>query len=122
MYFKEYGLVLDREFFGTLTATLIPPSLAVCVNILETILAVKQGVKSVSCGYAEQGNRWQDIAAIRAIRNLVPEYLISLGLPSIQVNTVFHQYMAAFPNDEKLSRELIYQSAITGGLSALRVF
>ena len=57
LYHKEFGVVLDREFFGTLTATLIPPCIAIVTNILETLLAVRQGVKCVSLGYAEQGHR-----------------------------------------------------------------
>src|SRR6185503_16266538 len=65
LYHNHFGIVLDREFFGTLTATLIPPCIAIVTNILETLLAVRQGVKCVSLGYAEQGHRPQDIAAIR---------------------------------------------------------
>ncbi|MCA1635268.1 MAG: hypothetical protein LC802_16650 [Acidobacteria bacterium] len=57
LYHELFGIKLDREFFGTLTATLIPPSIAIAVDILEAILAVRQGVKCVSLGYAEQGNR-----------------------------------------------------------------
>lgn len=117
IYFERYGIALDREFFGTLTATLIPPCLAIVVNILQGILAVKQGVKCLSLGYAEQGHRIQDIAAIRMLGKLAREVFENLGYRDIQVNTVFHQYMAAFPDDERRAGELIHQSAITAALS-----
>ena len=39
--------------------------------------------------------------------------LLNLGYKDVAVNTVFHQYMAAFPETQKRSRELIYNSAIS---------
>lgn len=116
-YHQRFGIVLDREYFGTLTATLIPPCLAIAVGVLQTVLAVEQGVRCVSLGYAEVGNRAQDVAAIRMMGALATEVLENLGHTGVQVNTVFHQYMAAFPNDPQRSEELIRNSAVTAGLS-----
>lgn len=116
-YHQRHGIVLDREYFGPLTATLIPPCLAIAVGILQTLLSVEQGVRCVSPGYAEVGNRAQDVAAIRTMGALTTEILGNLGHTGVQVNTVFHQYMAAFPNDIQRSEELIYNSAVTAGLS-----
>jgi methylaspartate mutase epsilon subunit len=117
LHHKLFGIVLDREFFGTLTATLIPPSLAIVTNIIETLLAVRQGVKCVSLGYAEQGHRSQDIAAIRMMRKMTGEILDHMGYKDVQVNTVFHQYMAAFPPCMKRADELIRSSAMTAARS-----
>jgi methylaspartate mutase epsilon subunit len=117
LYYERFGIRLDREFFGTLTATLIPPSLAIVVNILEAILAIRQGVRCVSLGYAEQGHRLQDIAAMRMLRCLAEEIIRRLGYQDVQVNTVFQQYMAAFPESQTRAEELIHQSAITASLS-----
>lgn len=117
LYYERFGIRLDREFFGTLTATLIPPCIAIVVNILETIFAVRQGVKCVSLGYAEQGHRTQDIAAIRMLGEMTDEVLRNLGYRDVQINTVFHQYMAAFPDAPQRAEELIYNSAISAKLS-----
>lgn len=117
LYYERYGIVLDREFFGTLTGTLIPPSLAIVVDLIEAILAVRQGVKCVSLGYAEQGNRIQDIAAIRTLGKMARAVIENLGYKDVQINTVFHQYMAAFPETQARAEELIYNSAVTAGLS-----
>lgn len=116
-YHARFGIALDREFFGTLTGTLIPPSIAIACDLLESVLAVQQGVKSLSLGYAEQGNRIQDIAAIRTLRSMAMELLLALGYTDVQINTVFHQYMAAFPNDRRLAEQLVYNSAVTAALS-----
>ena len=116
-YYERWGIKLDREFFGTLTATLIPPSLAIVTGLIEAILAVRQGVKSVSLGYAEQGHGVQDIAAIRVMRAMSQNMLSQMGHKDVQVSTVFHQYMAAFPESAPRAEELIYNSAVTMGLS-----
>jgi methylaspartate mutase epsilon subunit len=117
LYYERFGIRLDREFFGTLTATLIPPCLAIVVNLLQSILAVRQGVKSLSLGYAEHGNRIQDIAAIRTLKQMADEIVNNLGYTDVQINTVFHQYMAAFPDVPERAEELIYNSAVTAALS-----
>jgi methylaspartate mutase epsilon subunit len=117
IYYERFGIALDREFFGTLTATLIPPSIAIAINIIEAVLAIRQGVRHVSLGYAEQGHRIQDIAAIRMMREMAEETIARLGVKQVEISTVFHQYMAAFPGTVKRAEELIYNSAITMGLS-----
>lgn len=119
LYYEKFGIVLDREFFGTLTAALIPPCLAIVTNIIESILAVRQGVKCVSLGYAEQGHRVQDVAAIRTMGRMAREILDNLGYKDVQVNTVFHQYMAAFPSDRQKAADLIYNSAVTAAHSGV---
>lgn len=117
VYHERFGIVLDREYFGTLTATLIPPCLAIATGILEAMLAVQQGVKCVSLGWAESGNRVQDVAAIRTLRQMAEDFFANMGYRDVQVNTVFHQYMAAFPDAPERAEELIYHSAITAKLS-----
>lgn len=117
LYAERYGIILDREFFGTLTATLVPPSIAIATGVIESWMAVSQGVRCVSVGYAEQGNRVQDVAAIRTIHTLVPKLLARMGYPAVQVNAVFHQYMAAFPAEADKARQLITQSATTAALA-----
>jgi methylaspartate mutase epsilon subunit len=117
MYHERFGIAIDREFFGPLTATLVPPCLAIATGILEAVLAAQQGVRCVSLGYAEVGHRPQDVAAIRAMRRMATRALANLGFGTVQVNTVFHQYMAAFPDDPARAEELIFQSALTAQLS-----
>jgi methylaspartate mutase epsilon subunit len=116
-YHKHAGVVVDREFFGVLTASLVPPCVAVAVNVLEALLAAGQGVRSVSLGYAEQGHRVQDIAAIRALRRVGRHFLDASGFGAVALHTVFHQYMGAFPADPGKATELLRGSAVTAALS-----
>lgn len=115
-YWRTHGIVIDREFFGVLTAAMVPPCLAIAVGVLEALLAAEGGVRSVSLGYAEQGCRAQDIAAIRAARTLARRYLDRFGHHEVAAYTVFNQYMAAFPADEDRAHELLAGSAVTAAL------
>lgn len=116
-YFTEHGVAIDREFFGVLTAALVPPALAISVNVLEALWAARRGVRSVSLGYAEQGHQAQDVTAIWAMEDLARRYLSDSGHGDVQVSTVFHQYMAAFPQSPDKSRQLLQGSARTAAIS-----
>jgi methylaspartate mutase epsilon subunit len=117
LYEEEHGFAVNREYFGVLTATVIEPSIAICVNIVQALLSAQQGVKSISVGYAEQGNRHQDIAALTVLKEMVLYYLHNFGYHQCHVTTVFHQYMAAFPADTAKAEELIRNSSTTATLA-----
>ena len=116
-YAKEHGVIINREYFGVLTATLIAPSIAIVVNIIQALMSAVQGVVSISVGYAEQGNRTHDIAAMQVLEEQVNHYLTEYGHHNCRVTTVFHQFMAAFPADHAKAQELIYNSSITATLA-----
>jgi len=116
-YEEVHGVSVNREYFGTLTATLIEPSLAIAVNVIQAILTAQQGVKSITVGYAEQGNRAQDIAAIQVMEEQVNAFLQMYGFMDVRVTTVYHQFMAAFPSDYKKAEDLIFNSSITATLA-----
>jgi len=116
LYAERYGVIIDREYFGTLTATLIPPALAIAIDIIEAMVAGEQGVRCVTLGYAEQGHREQDVAAIRVAQRL-GERMLHHRFPSMQVSTVFCQYMAAFPSGYERAAQLISASATTAHLA-----
>jgi methylaspartate mutase epsilon subunit len=87
------------------------------VNIVQALLSAQQGVKSIAVGYAEQGNRHQDIAALTVLKEMVQFYLHRFGYHECHVTTVFHQYMAAFPADTGKAEELIRNSSVTATLA-----
>ena len=115
-YHDSFGIVLHREFFGVLTGTLVPPCIAIATGILEALLAAQQGVRSVGIGYAEQGSRAQDVAAMRSIPKLSARILANFGFRHVAVGAVFHQYMAAFPAQPGKARQLIRASSTSARL------
>lgn len=98
--YEEEGIRIDREPFGPLSGTLVPPFMSHCVAIIEGLLALEQGVKCVTLGYGQAGNMVQDVAAIASLRELAHEYFHAAGHDDYQLNTVFHQWMGGFPTNE----------------------
>lgn len=103
------GLVIDRELFGTLTAVLVPPSLALAIVTLEAMLAAKEGVTCVSMAISQTGNFIQDIAALRSIPILAERFVPR----ATAVYSVFHEFMGAFPKERHEAEALIFYGALT---------
>lgn len=115
-FYEEQGISINREPFGPLTGTLVPPSTSNAVAIIEAILAAEQGVKNITVGYGQCGNIIQDVAAIRALEEQCNEYLKSRGY-DVFLTTVFHQWMGGFPQDEAKAFGVISTGAATAALA-----
>ena len=98
--YEEAGISINREPYGPLTGTLVPPCISHAVAIIEALLAAEQGVKNITVGYGQCGNLVQDVAAIRVLEELTDEYLHRYGYHDVTVTTVLHQWMGGFPQDE----------------------
>lgn len=111
--YEEQGVHINREPFGPLTGTLVPPFVSHCIAILEGLLALQQGVKCITLGYGQAGNLVQDVAAIRSLRHLGHEFFQAAGFDDYQLSTVFHQWMGGFPEDESKAYSVICWGATT---------
>lgn len=116
-YYEEHGAHINREPFGPLTGTLVPPSIGNAIGIIEALLAAEQGVKSITVGYGMGGNIIQDVAAMHALRSQTEEYLHKYGYNDVVVTTVFHQWMGGFPADEDKAMGLISLSSAVAALA-----
>lgn len=116
-FYAENGIIINREPFGPLTGTLIPPCLSHSVAILESLLAAEQGVVDITVGYGQGGNLIQDVSAVRTLGELTREYLGMFGFGDVRVTTVFHQWMGGFPEDEAKAFGVISWGAAAAALS-----
>lgn len=110
-YYEENGIRVNREPFGPLTGTLVPPFISHTVAILEGLLALEQGVKSLTLGYGQGGNVLQDLAALASLRELADEYFRAAGFTDYDLTLVFHQWMGGFPEDEAKAFSVISTGA-----------
>ncbi len=115
--YEEMGVSINREPYGPLTGTLVPPCISHAAAIIEALLAAEQGVKNITVGYGQCGNLVQDIAAIRTLEELTDEYLQKYGYGDVQVTTVLHQWMGGFPADEAKAFGVISSGSLTAALS-----
>ncbi|WIV10478.1 methylaspartate mutase subunit E [Proteiniborus sp. MB09-C3] len=116
--YQEMGVEINREPFGPLTGTLVPPSMSNAVAIIEGLLAAEQGVKSLTLGYGQCGNLIQDVAAIRALVEQSEEYFKTYGY-NVDLTTVFHQWMGGFPADEAKAFGVISWGSATAALAGV---
>jgi methylaspartate mutase epsilon subunit len=116
-YYEERGIKINREPFGPLTGTIVPPSISNTVMIVEALLAAEQGVKNITVGYGMGGNLVQDVAAINSLYEQTIYYLDKYGYKDMEVSTVFHQWMGGFPQDEAEAMALIAYSSSVAALS-----
>lgn len=116
-YYEEQGISINREPFGPLTGTLVPPSIAITIGIIEALLAAEQGVKHITVGYGQCGNMIQDIAAIHALKELTEYYMKKYHYNDMVITTVFHQWMGGFPADEAKATGLIAMASSVAQLA-----
>ena len=115
--YEEHGVSINREPFGPLTGTLVPPCISNAVAVIESLLAAEQGVKNITVGYGQCGNLKQDVAAIRSLDQLTEEYLKKNGYDDIHITTVLHQWMGGFPQDESKAFGVISWGAAAAALA-----
>ncbi len=115
--YQEMGVTINREPYGPLTGTLVPPCISHAAAIIEALLAAEQGVKSITVGYGQCGNLRQDVAAIRTLEELTDEYLKKYGYDDVEVTTVLHQWMGGFPEDEAKAFGVISSGSLIAALS-----
>lgn len=115
--YEEMGVSINREPYGPLTGTLVPPCISHAAAIIEALLAAEQGVKNITVGYGQCGNLVQDVAAIRTLQELTDEYLQKYGYSDVEVTTVLHQWMGGFPADEAKAFGVISSGSLIAALA-----
>jgi methylaspartate mutase epsilon subunit len=116
-YYAENGIEINREPFGPLTGTMVPPSISNAVGIIEALLAAEQGVTDITLGYGQCGNLCQDMAAVFSLRELSRSYLDRFGYNSVSISTCFHQWMGGFPADEAQAFGVISWGAVAAAFA-----
>ncbi len=107
---------INRESFGPLTATLVPPVITIVIQIAEMLLSLEEGVKSFSVSFAQTGSVNQDLVISKVLRKLARKYADQIGCEDATINLVYHQWMGAFPRDKNKSDSLIDMGAMIAGL------
>jgi len=115
--YAEAGVIINREPFGPLTGTLVPPCISHAVAIIEALLAAEQGVVDITVGYGQCGNLVQDVAAVRTLGELTEAYMQQFGYSDVTITTVFHQWMGGFPQDEAKAFGVISWGSAAAALS-----
>ena len=114
--YSKLNLPINRESFGPLTATLVPPSITIVIQLLEMLLSLEEGVKSFSVSFSQSGSMNQDIVMGKVIKKLAAFYAQKIDCEDAVINLVYHQWMGAFPMDTKYAEQLISMSTVIASM------
>ncbi|MDY3199719.1 MAG: methylaspartate mutase [Arcobacter sp.] len=103
---------INRESFGPLTATLVPPCITIVIQLCEMLLSLEEGVKSFSVSFSQSGSMIQDIVTANVLRKMAKYYAEQIGCADARINLVYHQWMGAFPSNKDYSESLINTSTV----------
>ena len=107
---------INRESFGPLTATLVPPCITIVIQLLEMLLSLEEGVKSFSVSFAQNGSVIQDVVTSNVLKKTARFYADKIGCSDADIHVVYHQWMGAFPRNKELSDSLINTSTVISSL------
>ena len=114
--YSQLNEPINRESFGPLTATLVPPSITIVIQLLEMLLSLEEGVKSFSVSFAQQGSMNQDIVTGAVLKKLARHYAEAIDCGDATVNLVYHQWMGAFPTNQDFADQLINLSTVIASM------
>lgn len=115
-HYSTPGREINRESFGPLTATLVPPAVTIVIQLLEMLLSLEEGVKSFSVSFSQTGSMMQDIVTSAVLRKLSAKYAAMFGHDDAMIHLVYHQWMGAFPYHKGYSESLINTSTVIAAL------
>ena len=107
---------INRESFGPLTATLVPPCIVIVIQLIEMLLSIEEGVKSFSVSFSQNGSMMQDIVTANVLKKLARMYANQFGGEDAIINLVYHQWMGAFPRNKNLSDSLINTNTVIAAM------
>jgi len=107
---------INRESFGPLTATLVPPAITIVIQLLEMLLSLEEGVKSFSVSFSQTGSMNQDIVMGAVIKKLAKYYADEINCGDASIHLVYHQWMGAFPTNKDFAEQLINMSTVIASM------
>jgi len=114
--YSKLNLPINRESFGPLTATLVPPAITIVIQLLEMLLSLEEGVESFSVSFSQTGSMNQDIVMGAVIKKMAKFYAKEIGCEDAIINLVYHQWMGAFPTNKNFAESLINTSTVIASM------
>ena len=105
--YAEKGVELHRRHPGFLTGTIVPPSIAISVCVLDALLAAAQGVRHYGLELGQTLNLIQDAASIAACQEICQHYLVAAGYSDVFTPMISLHWMGAWPEDEAQAAALV---------------
>ncbi|MCE5253967.1 MAG: methylaspartate mutase subunit E [Actinomycetia bacterium] len=125
-YYADHGVTITTDCHGWLPNFVIPMSINMATQIIESLVSAEQGVRSVFPQVNMQGCLFQDLADMRTLPKLMREYLDKFGHADVLIPGVFGSQSPLFPFPQEMGSAFGYigYTAVTaalGGCDAVSV-
>ena len=122
-YYADHGVIITTDTHGWLPNFVIPMSVNMATQIIESLISAEQGVKSVFCQVNLQGCITQDIADFHSLPKLMRHYLDKFGHNDVDIAGVFGSQSPLFPFPQEMGSAFGYigYTALTAAMGGCHV-
>lgn len=121
--YAELGVPIGLQIHGIGTSTPFPNTLLGAAAVLETLIAAAQGARSFAVDARLMGNLAQDIAGVRAIREIVEEYVVRrFGYADAAITIDRKSWGGKYPEDTARAFGIVCYNAVSGVLAGADEF
>jgi methylaspartate mutase epsilon subunit len=107
-YYADQGVIITTDCHGWLPNFVIPMSVNMATQIIESLISAEQGVKSVFPQVNLQGCLAQDLGDMRVLPMLMRQYLDRFGYTDVTIPGVFASQSPLFPFPQDLGSAFGY--------------
>ena len=122
-YYADHDVIITTDCHGWLPNFVIPMSVNMATQIIESLISAEQGVKSVFPQVNIQGCLTQDLADMRVLPKLMRRYLDRFGHSDVIIPGVFGSQSPLYPFPQELGSAFGYigYTAMTAALGGVDV-
>jgi methylaspartate mutase epsilon subunit len=121
--YAQLGVPIGLQIHGIGTSTPFPNTLLGACCVLESLIAAAQGARSFSLDARLMGNMAQDIAGVRAIREVAEDYICKrFGYGDAIVTIDRKSWSGRYPEDIAKAFGIVCYNAVSGMLAGANEF
>lgn len=121
--YAELGVPIGLQIHGVGTSTPFPNTLLGACCVLETLIAAAQGARSFAMDARLMGNLVQDVAGVRAIREVAEDYVCRrFGYRDAVITIDRKSWSGRYPADMARAYGIVCYNAVSGMLAGANEF
>ena len=121
--YAELGVPIGLQIHGIGTSTPFPNTLLGACCVLETLIAAAQGARSFAMDARLMGNMVQDVAGVRAIREVAEDYVCGrFGYRDAVITIDRKSWGGRYPEDMARAYGIVCYNAMSGMLAGANEF
>lgn len=116
-YYEQNGVPIADNIQGSVASVPLPFGILHALSIISALLLVEQGGKHLNFGISQQGNLYQDIAAVKSLYTVCEHYLKLFGYEDITITSDCKHWAGKWPTETVNAIALVCSSSLVGALT-----